>query len=787
VRAAAIVTIVLWMSAPGVNERRQDLQSAPAAQTDRHVTLHGVLVDAGSGAALPRARVNVTAGRTSAGSVLTDVDGRFSVDVAAGGSLTLRIVKAGYASMTMLVSAAQIRGPDPVRIEVPRGGVIAGRAVDPLGRPAHMITVRRVTPDGISWSAFLLAGGVLETGMSGAPDERGEYRVGGLPPGRYVLEAYPSGMNYQIQNGPSGITVRAVASPFDGSAVPIPLSSVAVDLQPGGEATGVDLLLATAPPPPAGPDPPGGTIRGTVLSTDGSPLADATVMAGPPAAPMAARSARTDAFGRFTLRGIGSGPVAVRASKRGYGQAQPGQRGGDLPGQTLTIEAGKDVDDLSIVLPRLGVISGMVIDEYGEPVQEAAVQLVRVRRQPTGALVGIREQGGYAQQSDDRGQFRLSDILPGDYTVMASLPPETPGAAAALRTVYASAYYPDTSDFASAAPIRIVDGEHIPGLIFTMRRVPVARVTGVAHDSQGRPVTGTIQLMPRNAVTIGIGPHVARPGPGGEFVFADVPPGDYFLRTLVESGSTTGEFATTPLTVADGDPQPVMIRTSRGSRLSGRIVLEGNSGEVLWGYSAGSVAVDPVLSRGSATSVSSPVSTGESFTLSGLAGPTRVRVWSDDQNWYLKSILIDGLDITDVPFDFGFDGRAYSDAEAIFARAATIAGRATDERAMPVRDYAVFVFPTDRDRWFDGSRWVKLARSSADGTFKAASMSPGEYWIAAVDRVDTPGSARISDGSLSASGEWVDAELLTMLSSRATQIIVGEGQSRDVTLRLTRR
>jgi hypothetical protein len=335
-----------------------------AAQDAGRWTLRGVLVDAASGGPLPRARVNVTAGRTKGAvgllqldvdaSVLTDGDGRFSADVPMGASPTIRIVKAGYASMTVPVSADQVRGPDPLRIEVPRGGVIAGRAVDPLGVPAFMIAVRRVTPDGNSWTAFLLVGGVLETGMAGAPDERGEYRVGGLPPGRYVVEAYPSGMNYQIKNGPSGVDVRAVASSFDPSTVPIPVTSVTVDLEAGGEATGVDLILAPSPSQPSAPDPAGATIRGIVSSTDGVPLADATVMAGPPGAPFAARSTRTDAFGRFALRGVGHGPVTVRASRRGYGQAQPGQRGGDLPGQTLTIEAGKDVDDLSIVLPRLG-------------------------------------------------------------------------------------------------------------------------------------------------------------------------------------------------------------------------------------------------------------------------------------------------------------------------------------------------------------------------------------------------------------------------------------------------
>src|SRR5687768_8215811 len=133
-RRAAIVVIVLSVSALSAAA-----QPPPVTPSGTRLTLRGVVVDAGNGAALPRARVNVTAVRANAGSTLTDGEGRFSVDVAAGTTLTIRIVKAGYASMTLPVSAEQIRGPDPVRIEVPRGGVIAGRAVDLLGQPAHII------------------------------------------------------------------------------------------------------------------------------------------------------------------------------------------------------------------------------------------------------------------------------------------------------------------------------------------------------------------------------------------------------------------------------------------------------------------------------------------------------------------------------------------------------------------------------------------------------------------------------------------------------------------------
>ena len=755
------------------------LAQQPAPATTPALTLRGVLIDAGQGGALPRARVDVMSGRaTVVASVVADLEGRFSVGVPAGTPLSIRIVKAGYASM-LVPAPRQIAGADPLRIEVPRGSVITGRAVDTSGEPAQRIVVRRVpASDDLAWSPVGPDGLVWRDTLPGvSPDDRGEYRVGGLVAGRYVIDAYGAGTAMTI--GASG-NVQFIASPFQ-------VSSVTVDLQSGSHAA-VNLTLERHPsdssPVDAAPNPRGSTIRGTVSSTDGAPVAGATVTAGGAAG---GRNATTDAFGRFTVRGIGPGPLTVRATKRGYVASAPGQRGGVLPGQPLTVEPGRDLENLSIVMPRTGVIGGMVVDEHGEPVQDAAVQLIRVRRQPTGALAGIREQGSYVQRSDDRGQFRLTGLAPGDYAVMAWLPAETAAPAAAVRTAYVPAYYPDTPDFASAAPIRIADGEIVPGLILTMRRVPVARVTGVARTSQGLPVPGTVRLVSRHVVTIGPDIRVVRPGPNGEFAFADIPPGEYLLRTLVESGPSAREFATSSITVLDPDPQPVMIRTSLGSKLNGTIVLERGPNAVLWGYSAGSASLESLSSRGSVTSVGSAVSSGESFTLSGLAGPTRVRVWSDDRNWYLKSILIEGFDVTDAPFDFGSDARTYSGVDVVFAPAATITGRATDERGAPVRDYAVYVFPTDRDKWFEGSRWVKLARAAADGTFTASSLPPGEYWVAAIDRVNvsTPG---FSDGSLATGPtDWVDVELLTMLSSRAMRTTLGEGQSQTAALRVVTR
>ena len=61
----------------------------------------------------------------------------------------------------------------------------------------------------------------------------------------------------------------------------------------------------------------------------------------------------------------------------------------------------------------------------------------------------------------------------------------------------------------------------------------------------------------------------------------------------------------------------------------------------------------------------------------------------------------------------------------------------------------------------------------------AMAQPPGDYWIAAVDRMDTapgPGPASLPD-----------SELLESLTLRGTRFTLAEGQSRDVTLSLIRR
>jgi hypothetical protein len=108
---------------------------------------------------------------------------------------------------------------------------------------------------------------------------------------------------------------------------------------------------------------------------------------------------------------------------------------------------------------------------------------------------------------------------------------------------------------------------------------------------------------------------------------------------------------------------------------------------------------------------------------------------------------------------------------------ASISGHVTDASSTPVGNYSVWIFPTDRSKWTISSRLVRTVPPAQDGSFEAASLPPGEYWVAAIAPSDFP--VRY--------GEWVKPEMLEELSFRATRVTLAERQRVLTVLRLIRK
>jgi protocatechuate 3,4-dioxygenase beta subunit len=118
-----------------------------------------------------------------------------------------------------------------VDIALVRGGVITGRVTDSEGRP--------VIEEEVSLEPAEMSRGYYSMPMSVRTDDRGVYRIYGLPPGKYRVGA---GMRDAFSGGRQGGLYKLTYHP---AAVDINQASI-IEVTEGSEATNIDITLGRA-------------------------------------------------------------------------------------------------------------------------------------------------------------------------------------------------------------------------------------------------------------------------------------------------------------------------------------------------------------------------------------------------------------------------------------------------------------------------------------------------------------------------------------------------------------
>src|SRR5262249_23084778 len=114
----------------------------------------------------------------------------------------------------------------------------------------------------------------------------------------------------------------------------------------------------------------------------------------------------TDTEGRFAIGGLPAGEFRVTASKAGVAPAAAGAASTGAAGRGIGLTAGAVVGNVVIELRRGAAISGVVIDETGEPVADASVMVEHAdsARNASPVRVGM---------TDDLGQYRIASLPEG--------------------------------------------------------------------------------------------------------------------------------------------------------------------------------------------------------------------------------------------------------------------------------------------------------------------------------------------------------------------------------------
>ena len=161
--------------------------------------------------------------------------------------------------------------------------------------------------------------------------------------------------------------------------------------------------------------PATGIIAGTVtVEGGGTPVRRARVtLTGAGLRP--SRTATTNEQGQFSFPQLPAGRFTLGASKPGYVDITYGAKKPGRPGTPITLADGEKLDKINFHLPRGSVLTGVVVDENGEPSPGTQVRAMRVVMR-TGEKT-LQQSG--SDTTDDRGVYRIYGQQPGDYIVSA--------------------------------------------------------------------------------------------------------------------------------------------------------------------------------------------------------------------------------------------------------------------------------------------------------------------------------------------------------------------------------
>jgi hypothetical protein len=380
------------------------------------------------------------------------------------------------------------------------------------------------------------------------------------------------------------------------------------------------------------------------------------------------------------------------------------------------------------------------------------------------------------QGTDDTGEYRLTGLTPGTYYVRAMTRETWTSTASGRREVlgFRPTYFPSTHDPGEARLIEVGVGQRVLNADIPLVTGRPATLSGVAVDSQGRPLAGrTVGLGQRFLRELagggGSSAGSAPVGADGSFLFKNVTPGEYQLSVFNgDLGRENGEYGNMLVTIDGADLDNLRLATSAGWSMSGRIVTEDGLAPdaprdrvTVRGFTLNQMAV--------AGASAAEVKDDWTFSVRALIGPARLVVTTPD-TWMVKTVRQSDRDITSSMLELR-SGEQLSDVEIVLSNRVTrVVGQLADDRGAPVTAGTVVVFAEDAERWGENSTFVRVARPDQQGRYEVRGLPAGDYLAAAVEYVAT--------------GTWNDPEYLESLRRDAQRFTLAEGGVQALSLRV---
>jgi len=175
-------------------------------------------------------------------------------------------------------------------------------------------------------------------------------------------------------------------------------------------------------------------------------------------------TAATEGDGRFFFPNLPAGRYSISLRRDGYFSTRALARTGNP--EQIVVGPGRSTRAVSLSMTRGGIISGRILDPVGRPAPATIVTAARVFYQDARPVLGPVK----SSTTDDRGDYRLFWLEPGEYLLVAEK---------SLPTGPARGYFPGGDDARSAIHVKLAEGEETSRNDFSLGMIPASvTVTG---------------------------------------------------------------------------------------------------------------------------------------------------------------------------------------------------------------------------------------------------------------------------------------------------------------------
>jgi len=457
----------------------------------------------------------------------------------------------------------------------------------------------------------------------------------------------------------------------------------------------------------------------------------------------AAQTTTADGGGHFEFSGLTPGQYQLWGERRGY------------PRQNFSggLSISRDQPEVAFRMMPYSAITGRVVDEYGDPIMGATIQLVRSE------IFGGRRQMRPAPGAvtNDMGVYRAAALPPGRYYISAAA--RMPGASGG-DTVYGRSIYAGAAELATATAVELEPGADARA-DFRLEPEQVYGVRGAVAEAE---VAGgiSVNLVRRGArENFGGQSHAVRLQGDGSFEISGVAPGQYLLvaGSYTASGLQTAE---SEVVVGHADVEGITLVLRRGAEITGHVRVEEKEGGAALDTSRIGINLDP-RETGIQPILSARLKPGMTFSITDATPGEYVLRMQLPEPYYVKTATAGGVDALAGPITIR-RGEVAPPLDLVIGSSGGEVSGTVKIQDRPAANCAVLLTP----RSGPSRSLERITATDQNGKFLLGAVAPGDYLAYSWRDVNTV--------------EYGNAEVLERYSAEGVTVTKGGKQTVELKL-----